>query len=64
MSNQIQTQIDVTLTGRNRLTALFRVVIALPIAIFSASFTNTLDTGNKMGTTAILVSDQYPSFSL
>jgi len=38
MSNQIETQIDVTLTERNRVTALFRLVLAVPIAIFVASF--------------------------
>ena len=38
MSNQIETQIDVTLTERNRLTALFRIVLVVPIAIFVASF--------------------------
>ena len=38
MSNQIETQIDVTLTDRNRVTALFRLVLVAPIAIFVASF--------------------------
>ena len=38
MSNQIETQIDVTLTDRNRVTALFRLVLVVPIAIFVASF--------------------------
>ena len=39
MSNQIETQIDVTLTERNRVTALFRLILIVPIAIFVASFT-------------------------
>jgi len=39
MSNQIETQIDVTLTERNRVTALFRLVLVVPIAIFIAAFT-------------------------
>jgi len=39
MSNQIETQIDVTLTERNRVTALFRLVLVVPIAIFLATFT-------------------------
>lgn len=39
MSNQIETQIDVTLTERNRLTALFRIILVVPMAIFVASFT-------------------------
>ena len=38
MSNQIETQIDVTLTDRNRVTAFFRLVLVVPIAIFVASF--------------------------
>ncbi len=38
MSNQIETQIDVTLTERNRVTALFRLVLVVPMAIFVASF--------------------------
>ena len=37
MSNQIETQIDVTLTERNRLTALFRIILVVPMAIFVAS---------------------------
>jgi hypothetical protein len=39
MSNQIETQIDVTLTERNRVTALFRLVLVVPMAIFVAAFT-------------------------
>jgi hypothetical protein len=38
MSNQIETQVDVTLTERNRLTALFRIILVVPMAIFVASF--------------------------
>lgn len=38
MSNQIETQIDVSLTERNRLTAFFRLIIAAPALIFIASF--------------------------
>ena len=38
MSNQIETQIDVTLTERNRVTALFRLILVAPIYIFVASF--------------------------
>jgi hypothetical protein len=38
MSNQIETHIDVTLTERNRLTALFRIILVVPMAIFIASF--------------------------
>jgi hypothetical protein len=38
MSNQIETQIDVSLTERNRVTALFRIVLIAPITIFVLSF--------------------------
>jgi hypothetical protein len=38
MSNQIETQVDVTLTERNRLTAFFRIILVVPMAIFVASF--------------------------
>ena len=43
MSNQIETQIDVSLTERNRLTALFRLVLVVPMAIFIASFAPSAD---------------------
>lgn len=39
MSNQIETQIDVTLTERNRVSALFRIILVVPMAIFLAAFT-------------------------
>lgn len=49
MSQQIETQIDVTLTERNRMSALFRIILVVPMAIFVASFapsdlsTNSMD---------------------
>jgi hypothetical protein len=43
MSNQIETQIDVSLTERNRLTALFRLVLVVPMAIFIASIVPSTD---------------------
>jgi len=43
MSNQIETQIDVSLTERNRMTALFRLVLVVPMAIFIASFAASSD---------------------
>jgi hypothetical protein len=43
MSNQIETQIDVSLTERNRLTALFRLVLVVPMAIFIVSFAPSAD---------------------
>ena len=41
MSQQIETQIDVTLTERNRLSALFRIILVVPMVIFLSSFTPT-----------------------
>ena len=38
MSNQIETQIDVSLTERNRLTAFFRIILVVPVLLFLASF--------------------------
>jgi hypothetical protein len=38
MSNQIETQIDVSLTERNRVTASFRIILAVPVLIFVSSF--------------------------
>jgi hypothetical protein len=34
MSNQIETQIDVSLTERNRVTALFRGILVLPALLY------------------------------
>jgi len=38
MSNQIQTLIQVELEDRNRLTAFFRLIIVMPVAIYSSAF--------------------------
>jgi len=38
MSNQIETQIDVSLTERNRVTAFFRIILVVPAFIFVSSF--------------------------
>jgi len=38
MSNQIQTLIQVELEDRNRLTAFFRLVIVMPVAIYVSAF--------------------------
>jgi len=47
MSNQIETQIDVSLTERNRMTALFRLVLVVPMAIFIASFAASSDLSSE-----------------
>ncbi len=41
MSNQIETQIDVSLTERDRMSAFFRIILIIPMAIFVGSFTTT-----------------------
>ncbi len=55
MSNQIETQIDVTLTERNRLTALFRIILVVPMAIYVASFAPSLSNNNENWTVGLLI---------
>ena len=73
MSNQIETQIDVTLTERNRLTALFRIILVVPMAIFIASFapnwSNNTDSWSVCllilpAALAIVFRQIYPSYLL
>ena len=55
MSNQIETQIDVTLTERNRLTALFRIILVAPMAIFVASFAPNWSNNTDSWTIGIVI---------
>jgi hypothetical protein len=55
MSNQIETQIDVTLTERNRVTALFRLILVVPIAIFLATFAPSWSNNTESLTVGFLV---------
>jgi hypothetical protein len=55
MSNQIETQIDVTLTERNRVTALFRIILVVPMAIFVASFAPSWAANTESWTIGFLV---------
>jgi len=75
MSQQIETQIDVTLTERNRMSALFRIILVVPMAIFIASFaptdlstssSNYLSVGFFILPTAlaIVVRQIYPTYLL
>jgi Mn2+/Fe2+ NRAMP family transporter len=75
MSNQIETQIDVTLTERNRLTAFFRIVLVVPAFIFVASFSPTSAFSDDAmsiyagllalpAALAIVVRQVYPSYVL
>jgi Domain of unknown function (DUF4389) len=75
MSQQVETQIDVTLTERNRMSALFRIILVVPMAIFVASFaptdlstssSNYLSVGFLILPTAlaIVVRQIYPTYLL
>jgi hypothetical protein len=75
MSNQIETQIDVSLTERNRLTAFFRIILIVPAFIFLSSFApSTLfsEDGSAIfaglialpAALAIVVRQVYPSYVL
>ena len=75
MSQQIEPQIDVTLTERNRMSALFRIILVVPMAIFVASFAPTdLSTSNSNYLSvgflilptalAIVVRQIYPTYLL
>ena len=75
MSNQVETQIDVSLTERNRLTAFFRIILAVPALIFVASFApSTAFSEDALGIftgllalpagLAIVVRQAYPSYVL
>jgi Mn2+/Fe2+ NRAMP family transporter len=76
MSRQIETQIDVTLTERNRVTALFRIILVVPMAIFLASFSPSDYSSNNNSNflavgflalpvaLAIIVRQIYPSYLL
>ncbi len=75
MSNQIETQIDVSLTERNRLTAFFRIILVVPALVFLASFAPTSafsedNIGMYAGllalpaALAIVIRQVYPSYVL
>lgn len=75
MSNQIETQIDVALTERNRLTAFFRIILVAPALVFLASFApSSAFSEDAVGiyagllalpaALAIIVRQVYPSYVL
>ena len=74
MSNQIETQVDVTLTERNRVTALFRIILVMPMAVFVAAFApQQFDTTNTVWAAgffvlpvvlSIVFRQAYPSYLL
>jgi len=77
MSNQIEAQIDVTMTERNRVSAFFGLILIAPIYLFAASFTPSvasIQSGDLSGlfagffvlpvALAILFRQVYPSYLL
>ena len=75
MSNQIETQIDVSLTERNRVTAFFRIILAVPALIFVSSFAPSASFSDDSlaifagvltlpAALAIVVRQVYPSYVL
>ncbi len=72
MNNQIETEIDVTLTDRNRITALFRIILVVPAAIFGASFASNFSASGWSTAglfvlpplLAIVFRGVYPSYAL
>jgi hypothetical protein len=75
MSNQIETQIDVSLTERNRLTAFFRGILVLPVILYFFAFTPgdefygflwvALGVGFVLPVAmALVVRQKYPSYLL
>jgi hypothetical protein len=75
MSNQIETQVDVTLTERNRVTAFFRIILAVPALIFVSSFAPSASFSDNSlaifagvltlpAALAIVVRQVYPSYVL
>jgi len=75
MRNQIETQVDVTLTERNRVTAFFRIILAVPALIFVSSFAPSASFSDDSlaifagvltlpAALAIVVRQVYPSYVL
>jgi hypothetical protein len=75
MSNQIETQVDVSLTERNRVTAFFRIILAVPALIFVSSFAPSASFSDDSlaifagvltlpAALAIVVRQVYPSYVL
>jgi hypothetical protein len=71
VSNQIQSKITLELTGRDRVSVLFRLILVAPIAIFSSSFSIS-DATNGWPTAflvlpallALVFREVYPSYVL
>lgn len=75
MRNQIETQLEVQLENRNRLTALFRPLLIIPAYIFLTAFSNWASEENEIATwtigflffptlLAIVFRGKYPTYAL
>ncbi|MEI7930785.1 MAG: DUF4389 domain-containing protein [Actinomycetes bacterium] len=71
VSNQVETSIEIQLTNRDRRTVFFRGLLVFPMAIFIASFTQSMQAGAAFGgllfapaLLALLVRGVYPSYVL
>ena len=70
MSTHVETQIEVTLTGRNRQTVFFRCILAAPVAVFIALFAQMAHWGvstliiSAPVVLALLFRGIYPSYAL
>jgi hypothetical protein len=71
VSNQVETSIEIQLTNRDRKTVFFRGILVFPMAIFIASFTQSMQAGAAFGgllfapaLLALLVRGVYPSYVL
>jgi hypothetical protein len=69
VSNQVETSIEIQLTNRDRRTVFFRGLLVFPMAIFIASFTQSMQAGAAFGgllfapaLLALLVRGVYPSY--
>ena len=49
VSNQVETSIEIQLTNRDRKTVFFRGLLVFPMAIFIASFTQSMQAGAAFG---------------
>ena len=70
-SNQVETSIEIQLTNRDKKTVFFRGILVFPMAIFIASFTQSMEAGAAFGgllfapaLLALLVRGVYPSYVL
>lgn len=71
MSNQIETKIELKLTGRDRISVFFRLILVVPIAIFAMSFSISDDQNSWPASLLVLPAmltlvfrEVYPSYVL